>query len=103
MKLRRELKMMRREFSNGRKEFLKINKVIKNLSDYLTEVMMLKREVKTTGDEIEMIMENMPSIFSFKEKEQTSKMTQKELDRITTNINRRNTRKRMLQSIPRRS
>ena len=60
--------MMRREYENSRMQFVQINKIIKNTTDYVTELLTLKRDVKDVLEEIMMIKENVPKIFSYKEK-----------------------------------
>jgi len=67
-KLRRQLRMMRREYENSRYQFVQINKILKNTSDYVTELLSLKRNVNDVLEEMEMIKENMPKIFSYREK-----------------------------------
>ncbi|CDW84960.1 small-conductance calcium-activated potassium channel protein [Stylonychia lemnae] len=103
--LRHELRMLRRQFSNHQQNFQKISKVIKNMSDPIADMESLKRNIFTTSNDVEMIRANIARIFSYKSKntQAPDMFSQKDLERITLNIHRRSTKKRMLKAIPHRA
>eukprot|EP00347_Sterkiella_histriomuscorum_P003133 403365464 len=105
-KLRHQLKMLKRQFQNYQQNFQKISKNLKNISDPIADMENLKRNIFTTAKDVEEIKLNMPRLFSFKsndQKDEQDLFSQKDLERITSNIHRRGTKKRLLQAIPHRS
>jgi len=76
------------------------------MSDPIADMENLKRNIFSTANEVEMIRTNIPRIFSYKSRASTvapDNFSQKDLERITLNVHRRGTKKRMLKAIPHRA
>lgn len=75
------------------------------MSDPIADMESLKRNIFTTSNDVEMIRANIARIFSYKSKntQAPDMFSQKDLERITLNIHRRSTKKRMLKAIPHRA
>jgi hypothetical protein len=98
--------MAAREFSKWEQMFLQQNKNIKNGGDFTQDIESLRNSIYETAKEVAVIKENISKLFTFKDKEsdQNLKKTfeQKDLQRIATNIDRRNNKRRILQQTAKR-
>ena len=106
LNLRKDIKMAAREFSKWEQMFLQQNKNIKNGGDFTQDLESLRNSIYETAKEVAVIKENISKLFTFKDKEsdQNLKKTfeQKDLQRIATNIDRRNNKRRILQQTAKR-
>ena len=80
--------------------FVQQNKNIKNGGDFTQDIETLRNSIYDTAKEVVMIKENISKLFTFKDKDTDQNINkafeQKDLQRIASNIDRRNNKRRIL-------